>query len=97
MFKKNGLLSQSVFQIQSSCAHLEKKKSHLEKKLTVAELQGRQFAKDRIYSGCKRTEELGACMILKFVQAPRREATKKYNQKSCNTELDHPAADLNRK
>lgn len=77
--------------------HIWKKKSHLEKKLTVAELQGRQFAEDRIYSGCKRTEELGACMILKFVQAPRREATKKYNQKSCNTELDHPAADLNRK
>lgn len=88
--KKNGLLSQSVFQIQSSCAYLEKK-------LTVAELQGRQFAKDHIYSGCKRTEELGACMILKFVQALRREATQRYDQESCNTELDRPAANLNRK
>lgn len=26
----------------------------------VAELQGRQFAKDHIYFGCKRTKELGA-------------------------------------
>lgn len=67
------------------------------KNLTVAELQGRHFAKDHIYSGCKRTEELSACKILKFVQAPRREATKKYNQEPCNTELDHPTVNLNRK